>query len=97
MLVLECVCCAGNGTGDILHDDPEALFLSIHRHGDNFFPQSGETGNNGSAFNIALEEGYNGNTFRKCFKDTILPKIVAFKPEMIFISAGFDSHYQVGQ
>jgi len=84
----------GNGTDDILHDDPEALFLSIHRHGDDFFPQSGETGSNGSAHNIALEEGYNGNTFRKCFTDTIFPKIVAFKPEMIFISAGFDSHYQ---
>lgn len=84
----------GNGTEDILHDDPEALFLSIHRHGDDFFPQSGESGNNGSAFNIALEEGYNGKHFRKTFIEIILPKIVEFNPDMLFISAGFDSHYQ---
>jgi len=83
----------GNGTEDILGGDEETMFLSLQRHGGNFFPcLSGETSVCGNVCNVGLPEGYDSEVFRKEMNRAILPKIYGFRPDLILISAGFDGH-----
>jgi len=83
----------GNGTEEILQGDHETLFLSVQRHGGNFFPcLSGATCSEGNVCNVGLPEGYSSEAFRHALKRTILPKLHGFRPDLILVSAGFDGH-----
>jgi acetoin utilization deacetylase AcuC-like enzyme len=44
--------------------------------------------------NVPLPAGTRGEDFRAVVADIWMPRLRAFKPEMIFISAGFDAHYE---
>jgi acetoin utilization deacetylase AcuC-like enzyme len=44
--------------------------------------------------NVPLPAGTRGEDFRQVVYDIWLPRLREFKPEMIFISAGFDAHYE---
>lgn len=80
----------GNGTENILKDDPRVLFCSSfqHPHYPNFFGESV----NGQRVSTPLSVGCDGKTFRNVIEKTWLPAIRKHKPEFIFISAGFDAH-----
>jgi len=83
----------GNGTEDILKDDTETMFLSVQRHGGNFFPcLSGATCFDGNVCNVGLPEGYDSEAFRHAMMRTMLPRLHGFVPDLILISAGFDGH-----
>jgi acetoin utilization deacetylase AcuC-like enzyme len=80
----------GNGSEDIFHDDERVLMCSTFEH--NLYPFSGNLARGSNMVNVALPARSNGELFRAAVLDKWLPALNAFKPQMIFISAGFDGH-----
>lgn len=85
----------GNGTQQILWDEPGTFYASTHQA--DAFPYTGkaeETGGPGGAVvvNVPLPAGTGSEPFRAAYTDTILPALRAFAPDFVIISAGFDAH-----
>ncbi len=82
----------GNGTQDLVEDDPRILFCSSHQMP--LYPGTGaadETGV-GNVVNAPLADGAGSAVFRAVYERQILPAVDSFKPELLLISAGFDAH-----
>ena len=83
----------GNGTQDIFWSDKSVLFCSTHQAP--FYPGTGgrnETGAHDTIVNAPLLAGSDGEVFAEAFAEVILPRVKAFRPDLILISAGFDAH-----
>ncbi len=80
----------GNGSEDIFCDDPRVLMCSIFEK--NLYPFSGETARGKNMVNIGLDARTGGAALRESVLQHWLPALHQFKPEMIYISAGFDAH-----
>lgn len=83
----------GNGTQDLVWNDDRILFVSSHQMP--LYPGTGaanETGAHGNVLNVPLDPHANGIDLRNAFEREIIPALEAHKPQMIFISAGFDAH-----
>jgi acetoin utilization deacetylase AcuC-like enzyme len=80
----------GNGTEDILSNDARTLMVGIFQHP--FYPGSGTQNPAGNMLNLPVPAYTKGDVIRELIKTHWLPKLEAFQPEMIFISAGFDAH-----
>lgn len=80
----------GNGTEEIFRDDPRVMMVSTFQHP--FYPYSGIAGRSERMVNIPLAAGSNGEKFRAAVSEFWLPALEKFKPQMLFISAGFDAH-----
>jgi acetoin utilization deacetylase AcuC-like enzyme len=80
----------GNGTEDIFRDDSSIFFSSTFQHP--FYPGSGADTRSDHIVNVPLPAGTRGDRFRAAFEEQILPALKGFKPELLFISAGFDAH-----
>lgn len=83
----------GNGTEDLVQDDPRILFVSSHQMP--LYPDTGEpshTGPHNTVVNVALDAGCDGPTFRDIYERLILPRLADFAPELMILSAGFDAH-----
>ncbi len=85
----------GNGTQQILWNERGTFYASTHQQ--DAFPYTGRPEEIGPAgggimVNVPLPAGSTSQPFRAAFTDVILPKLRAFQPEMIIISAGFDAH-----
>ena len=80
----------GNGTEDILSGDMRALMVSIFQHP--FYPFSGDQNPAANMLNVPVAAYTRGMDIRELIEMTWIPRLEAFKPEMIFISAGFDGH-----
>ncbi|MFN4148870.1 MAG: histone deacetylase family protein [Rhodocyclaceae bacterium] len=82
----------GNGTEDILANDMRALMVSIFQHP--FYPYCGTENPAPNMCNVPVPAGTRGDAFRAIVEEKWLPRLTRFAPEMIFISAGFDAHYE---
>ena len=82
----------GNGTENIFKDDPRVLMVSIFQHP--FYPYSGADNPAPNMCNVPLPAGSGGEEFRDAVMGAWLPRLEEFKPQLIFISAGFDAHYE---
>jgi acetoin utilization deacetylase AcuC-like enzyme len=83
----------GNGTQCLAERDERVLFASLHQSP--LYPGTGhasETGLNGNVVNLPLADGVAGPAWRTAFKAEVLPALMRFQPEFIFVSAGFDAH-----
>jgi acetoin utilization deacetylase AcuC-like enzyme len=83
----------GNGTQHIFWDDPTVIYGSTHEMP--LYPGTGAAGERGEhdqIVNAPLRAGDAGETFREAMDVVILPRIEAFSPDLIIISAGFDAH-----
>ena len=80
----------GNGTAESFRDDPRVLMASFFQHP--FYPYTEPEPITANCVNIPLPARSGGDEVRKVVRDHWLPALHAFKPEMIFISAGFDAH-----
>jgi acetoin utilization deacetylase AcuC-like enzyme len=79
----------GNGTEAAFYDDPKILMCSFFQHP--FYPYSGlEYSDN--MVNMPMPASTKGDVVRKMIAETWLPRLRAFEPELILISAGFDAH-----
>ena len=82
----------GNGTQDLVEDDARILFCSTHQSP--LFPGTGaadEVGV-GNVLNVPLPEGTGSQAFRDVITQIVLPRLDAFSPQLVIISAGFDAH-----
>ncbi len=80
----------GDGTENIFHDDPRVMLCSTFRHP--FYPYKGADSGNEHIINVPLAAGASGEDFRTAVGQYWLPELERFKPQMIFVSAGFDAH-----
>ena len=80
----------GNGSEDILADDPRVLMCSIFETG--LYPFSGENAKGPNMVNVGLPARSGGDKFREAVTEKWLPALEAFQPELIYVSAGFDGH-----
>ena len=83
----------GNGTQDLLWDEARALVITSQQMP--LWPGSGradETGAHDTILNIPLAPDSDGAVMRAAYTRLALPRLRAFKPELIVISAGFDAH-----
>ncbi|RYE10581.1 MAG: histone deacetylase family protein [Hyphomicrobiales bacterium] len=84
----------GNGTQDIFYDDPTVMYASSHQAP--LFPGTGaaeETGA-GNIVNAPLAARTDGAAMKAVYSALILPRLAAFRPDFILISAGFDADYR---
>lgn len=80
----------GNGTEDILSHNHHVLFCSTYQHP--FYPGYAGKSMEKLMVNVPLSAGSKGSDFRAAVKEHWIPALIDFKPEIIFISAGFDAH-----
>jgi acetoin utilization deacetylase AcuC-like enzyme len=80
----------GNGTEDIVRGDERMLMLSFFQHP--LFPFSGADTQDANMVNLPLPAYTRGMEVRELIEMMWLPRLEEFRPEMIFISAGFDAH-----
>jgi acetoin utilization deacetylase AcuC-like enzyme len=80
----------GNGTENIFLDDRRVMVCSSYQHP--LYPYSGADTIPGHLINTPLPPGAGGEEFRAAVSTLWLPEIERFRPEMVFVSAGFDAH-----
>ena len=83
----------GNGSQDIFWSDPTVMYCSTHQMP--LYPGTGalsESGEHDTIVNAPLRPGDGGAQFRQAMETRILPRLKAFKPDLLIISAGFDAH-----
>jgi acetoin utilization deacetylase AcuC-like enzyme len=73
-------------------DKDNVFFASVHRYDGKFYPYSGATNVERSVVDVGFPSGASSEDLRDAFMRMILPRLLAFSPDMIFISAGFDGH-----
>src|SRR5947208_1167021 len=85
----------GNGTQEIFWEDPSAFYFSTHQYP--YYPGTGSSsergGGKGEGFtlNVPLPAGTTAREHRQAFTDAIHEIERMFPPDLIIISAGFDS------
>lgn len=80
----------GNGTEDILAQHEQVLFCSSYQHP--FYPGMAGESIKSKVVNVPLVAGTQSTAFREAISAQWLPALKDFKPELIYISAGFDGH-----
>ena len=80
----------GNGTEDVIANDERVLMVSIFQHP--LYPYSGAVPKGENMVNVPVPAYTRGGEIREMIAAMWLPALERFKPEMIFISAGFDAH-----
>lgn len=80
----------GNGTEDIVAGDQRILMLSFYQHP--FYPDGGSRSQASNLLNLPVPAYTRGDVVRALVSAQWLPRLEAFRPEMVFFSAGFDAH-----
>ena len=86
----------GNGSQHTFEEDPSVLYVSTHQYP--YYPGTGassETGvgrGDGATINCPMPAGAGDAEYERAFTERILPKLDAFAPDAVIISAGFDAH-----
>jgi acetoin utilization deacetylase AcuC-like enzyme len=80
----------GNGTEDIVANDDRILMVSFFQHP--FYPGSGGVPKGDNMVNLPIPAYTRGGEIRELIEAMWMPRLEAFRPQMIFISAGFDAH-----
>jgi len=88
----------GNGTQATFWEEPRVGFFSIHRWP--FFPGTGaedETGSGpglGTTLNLPVAFGIARDDYLMLFSDRLAAFADKIRPQLVFVSAGFDTHRQ---
>lgn len=80
----------GNGTQDIFQNEQRVLYCSSFQHP--FYPGYDAQKDNAHILSVPLAAGTNSAEFREKVQAAWFDKIAAFKPQLIFFSAGLDAH-----
>jgi len=86
----------GNGTQAMFYDDPTVLYFSVHQYP--FYPRTGSESEKGSGkglnynINVPLPAGSGDGDYLRVFDERLRPAALAFSPDFVLISAGFDAH-----
>jgi acetoin utilization deacetylase AcuC-like enzyme len=86
----------GNGTQDAFYDRADVLFFSSHRYpfypGTGALEEAGEGAGRGYTVNVPLPGGLDDAGYRRVFEQVVAPLAHRYRPELIVVSAGYDSH-----
>ena len=88
----------GNGTQNSFYEDPQVLYFSTHRYGF-FYPGTGgatEVGKGrgeGFTVNVPFSTGASDADYGNIFEKLLKPIALEYQPQLILVSAGFDTHY----
>lgn len=88
----------GNGTQKIFYSDRRVLYFSTHQYP--YYPGTGglhEIGEGqalGYTVNVPLHRCAVNGTFISAYRKILEPIALKFAPELILVSAGFDTYYQ---
>jgi histone deacetylase 4/5 len=102
ILIIDWAIHHGNGTQKAFYDNPNVLYISLHRHDNgNFYPGTGSSVECGTAagigFNIniawsgGLEPPMGDAEYLAAFRSIIMPVARSFDPDLVLVSAGFDA------
>jgi acetoin utilization deacetylase AcuC-like enzyme len=83
----------GNGSQDIFWSDATVMYCSTHQMP--LYPGTGarsERGEHDTIVNAPLRPGDGSDIFREALESALLPRLDAFRPDLVVISAGFDAH-----
>ena len=80
----------GNGTDVIFQSDERVLVCSLFQR--DLYPFSGGDAHKAGGIDVPLPAGSSGEGMRNAVLDAWLPAINDFRPQMVFVSAGFDAH-----
>jgi len=86
----------GNGTAEAFRHRADVLFASIHQAG--IYPGSGPASDRGSGagegctINLPVPAGSGEELWLSLLDDVVLPAALAFDPDLVMVSAGFDAH-----
>src|SRR6218665_391121 len=80
----------GNGTEDVIANDERVLMVSIFQHP--LYPYSGAVPKGENMVNVPIPAYTRGPEIREMIEAMWMPALERFKPEMVFVSAGFDPH-----
>lgn len=86
----------GNGTQGIFFDDPSVYFFSMHQYP--WYPGTGSRGETGYGrgkgftMNVPVKARVPADEQKRMFENAVADINKNFKPDLIFISAGFDAH-----
>ncbi|MDB5999420.1 MAG: deacetylase [Rhizobacter sp.] len=80
----------GNGTEDIIANDERVLMVSFFQH--HLYPGSGDRPLGDNMVNLPVPAYTRGMEIRGLVEAMWMPALERFKPEMVFVSAGFDAH-----
>lgn len=85
----------GNGTQDVFYARGDVLFVSLHGWplypGTGRVEEAGEGEGAGATLNLPLPMGTGPEGWVECFDEAVLPKVRAFRPDVVLVSAGFDA------
>jgi len=88
----------GNGTQAVFEADPTVFYFSTHEYP--YYPGTGhwkETGvgeGKGSVLNVPLPAGVGDQGYLRVYEELVWPLARRFRPDLILVSAGYDSHWQ---
>jgi acetoin utilization deacetylase AcuC-like enzyme len=86
----------GNGTQEMFLMDPNVLYVSLHEFpaypGSGWVDEVGLGRAAGTAVNFPMPTGTGGDVYRASFERVVVPILVAFKPDWLLVSAGYDAH-----
>ena len=81
----------GNGNAALVADNPALLYVSSHQSP--LFPGTGTAaGRDGRSVNAPLPPRAGSAEFREAWREALLPIVVDFGADALFVSAGFDAH-----
>lgn len=86
----------GNGTQEAFYEEPRVLYFSTHQFP--AYPGTGSLGETGAGpgrgytLNVPLRSGADDACYVRVFRELLVPVALAFRPELIMVSAGFDPY-----
>ncbi len=87
----------GNGTQEAFYEEDRVFFVDLHQ--DDLFPKNSgaaaETGRGkglGYTLNLPLPHSCRDTDYLYVLQTVVQPRVSAFRPELILVSAGFDAH-----
>jgi acetoin utilization deacetylase AcuC-like enzyme len=86
----------GNGTQHLFEEERDVLYFSSHQFpfypGTGDFPEAGRGGGLGATVNVPLPPGCGDAEHVGLLRRILVPVALAFRPELILVSCGFDAH-----
>ncbi len=86
----------GNGTQHIFDEDPSVLYISTHQYpcfpGTGHYLETGRGRGQGYTINLPLGKRWGDGDFVALYQKLVVPVALAFSPDLILVSAGFDIH-----
>jgi acetoin utilization deacetylase AcuC-like enzyme len=87
----------GNGTQDAFYEDSRVLYISTHQYpyypGSGHWREAGAGAGAGTTLNLPLPGGCGDAEYATLLREVIAPKLRAYRPELILVSAGYDAHF----